>query len=104
MLDWFKRIGAPAVAESTKPAPAAETKVDRLADRLEAIAKAEHAAHSHRPEVKVMSLKLQNFTHVPDGMIRLWQHIEGLGYGWISLWDHFWSLTGDGCLILRCAK
>jgi chromosome partitioning protein len=53
MLDWFKRIGAPAVAVSTKPAPAAETKVDRLADRLEAIAKAEHAAHSHRPEVKV---------------------------------------------------
>jgi chromosome partitioning protein len=56
MLDWFKRIGAPAVAESTKPAPAAETKVDRLADRLEAIAKAEHAAHSHRPEVKVERL------------------------------------------------
>jgi peptide/nickel transport system substrate-binding protein len=26
----------------------------------------------HRPEVKVMSLKVQNFVHVPDGMIRLW--------------------------------
>ena len=26
----------------------------------------------HRPEVKVMSPKLQGFIHVPDGMIRLW--------------------------------
>jgi peptide/nickel transport system substrate-binding protein len=26
----------------------------------------------HRPEVKVMSQKVQNFVHVPDGMIRLW--------------------------------
>jgi peptide/nickel transport system substrate-binding protein len=26
----------------------------------------------HRPEVKVMSPKVQNFVHVPDGMIRLW--------------------------------
>jgi peptide/nickel transport system substrate-binding protein len=26
----------------------------------------------HRPEVKVMTKKIQNFVHVPDGMIRLW--------------------------------
>ncbi|MGE3267991.1 MAG: ABC transporter substrate-binding protein [Chloroflexota bacterium] len=26
----------------------------------------------HRPEVKVMTKKVQNFSHVPDGMMRLW--------------------------------
>ena len=26
----------------------------------------------HRPEVKVMTQKVQGFIHVPDGMMRLW--------------------------------
>jgi hypothetical protein len=26
----------------------------------------------HRPEVKVMTNKVQGFMHVPDGMIRTW--------------------------------
>jgi alkanesulfonate monooxygenase SsuD/methylene tetrahydromethanopterin reductase-like flavin-dependent oxidoreductase (luciferase family) len=33
-----------------------------------------------------------------DDMVALWQRIERLGFGWISLWDHFWSLTGPGGL------
>jgi F420-dependent oxidoreductase-like protein len=24
----------------------------------------------------------------------LWRHIEDLGYGWISIWDHFYGATG----------
>jgi alkanesulfonate monooxygenase SsuD/methylene tetrahydromethanopterin reductase-like flavin-dependent oxidoreductase (luciferase family) len=34
-----------------------------------------------------------------DQMVELWQTIERLGYGWISLWDHFSSLTGPGSLL-----
>lgn len=34
-----------------------------------------------------------------DQMVSLWQQIEQLGYDWISLWDHFWSFTGDGGLL-----
>lgn len=35
----------------------------------------------------------------PAQMIGLWQRIEALGFDWISLWDHFWSFTGDGGLL-----
>src|SRR5690349_17368420 len=34
-----------------------------------------------------------------DNMVALWKRIEDLGYEWISCWDHFWSLTGDGTLL-----
>ncbi len=32
-----------------------------------------------------------------DELIDLWQRIEAAGYGWISIWDHFYAadLTGD---------
>jgi F420-dependent oxidoreductase-like protein len=32
-----------------------------------------------------------------DELIGLWQHIEALGFDWISIWDHFYAadLTGD---------
>src|ERR1700750_2447703 len=37
---------------------------------------------------------LQN-TSMPD-LRSLWQRIERLGFGWISVWDHFYSATlGD---------
>ncbi|HEX9969778.1 MAG TPA: TIGR03560 family F420-dependent LLM class oxidoreductase [Acidimicrobiales bacterium] len=38
---------------------------------------------------------LQNTT--ADELVELWQHIEALGYGWISIWDHFYAadLTGN---------
>jgi alkanesulfonate monooxygenase SsuD/methylene tetrahydromethanopterin reductase-like flavin-dependent oxidoreductase (luciferase family) len=32
-------------------------------------------------------------------MVALWQQIERRGFEWISLWDHFWSLTGSGGLL-----
>src|SRR4051794_37771826 len=34
-----------------------------------------------------------------DEMIELWKLIERKGFGWISLWDHFSSLTGPGPLL-----
>ncbi|HUQ39092.1 MAG TPA: TIGR03560 family F420-dependent LLM class oxidoreductase [Acidimicrobiales bacterium] len=36
-----------------------------------------------------------------DELVALWQRIEGMGFGWISIWDHFYSadMTGDAdCL------
>jgi F420-dependent oxidoreductase-like protein len=36
-----------------------------------------------------------------DELVGLWQHIEGLGFHWISIWDHFYAadLTGSAhCL------
>jgi F420-dependent oxidoreductase-like protein len=32
-----------------------------------------------------------------DELVELWQRIEGAGYGWISIWDHFYAadLTGS---------
>ena len=36
-----------------------------------------------------------------DELVALWQRIEAAGYGWISIWDHFYAadLTGDAnCL------
>lgn len=39
---------------------------------------------------------------VPAGeLVELWKRIEDLGYGWISIWDHFYAadMTGDAeCL------
>lgn len=29
-----------------------------------------------------------------DELRGLWRHIEDLGYGWISIWDHFYGATG----------
>lgn len=29
-----------------------------------------------------------------DELRGLWRHIEELGYGWISIWDHFYGATG----------
>jgi F420-dependent oxidoreductase-like protein len=29
-----------------------------------------------------------------DELRSLWRHIEDLGYGWISIWDHFYGATG----------
>ena len=36
-----------------------------------------------------------------DELVALWQRIESLGFGWISIWDHFYAadMTGDAdCL------
>jgi F420-dependent oxidoreductase-like protein len=36
-----------------------------------------------------------------DELRSFWEHIESLGYGWISIWDHFYAadMTGDAeCL------
>src|SRR2546430_4888797 len=32
-----------------------------------------------------------------DELVPLWQHIEDLGFDWISIWDHFYAadLTGQ---------
>ncbi|MEO5724193.1 MAG: TIGR03560 family F420-dependent LLM class oxidoreductase [Ilumatobacteraceae bacterium] len=30
----------------------------------------------------------------PDELRRVWQRIEELGFGWISVWDHFYGATG----------
>ena len=33
--------------------------------------------------------------HTTSGELRgLWRHIEDLGFGWISIWDHFYGATG----------
>ena len=37
---------------------------------------------------------LQN-TSVED-LVRLWRRIEELGFGWISVWDHFYAADGTG--------
>jgi F420-dependent oxidoreductase-like protein len=31
----------------------------------------------------------------PDELGVLWQHIETLGFDWISIWDHFYGATGQ---------
>ncbi|MGH9132740.1 MAG: TIGR03560 family F420-dependent LLM class oxidoreductase [Ilumatobacteraceae bacterium] len=31
----------------------------------------------------------------PDELLPLYQHIEELGFGWISVWDHFYGATGQ---------
>jgi F420-dependent oxidoreductase-like protein len=30
-----------------------------------------------------------------DGLRAAWRHIEALGFGWISIWDHFYGATGS---------
>ncbi|MEY2552527.1 MAG: hypothetical protein QOC57_387, partial [Ilumatobacteraceae bacterium] len=30
----------------------------------------------------------------PDELRTVWQRIEELGFGWISVWDHFYGATG----------
>src|SRR5687767_650448 len=37
---------------------------------------------------------LQNTT--TDELISLWKRIEELGFGWISIWDHFYAADGTG--------
>jgi F420-dependent oxidoreductase-like protein len=37
---------------------------------------------------------LQNTT--TDELIGLWQQIESLGFGWISVWDHFYAADNTG--------
>jgi hypothetical protein len=35
--------------------------------------------------------------HTTVGELRsLWQHIEDLGFDWISIWDHFYAGRHDG--------
>ena len=29
-------------------------------------------------------------------LISLWHHIEGLGFDWVSIWDHFYAADGSG--------
>jgi F420-dependent oxidoreductase-like protein len=31
-----------------------------------------------------------------DELVALWQRIEELGFGWISIWDHFYAADGTG--------
>jgi len=31
-----------------------------------------------------------------DDLVALWQRIEELGFGWISIWDHFYAADGTG--------
>ena len=40
-----------------------------------------------------MHTGLQHTT--PDELCVLWQHIESLGFDWISIWDHFYGATGQ---------
>ena len=43
---------------------------------------------------------LQNTT--VDELRSLWRRIEALGYGWISVWDHFYAATlGEGAQCLE---
>lgn len=37
---------------------------------------------------------LQNTT--TDELVALWHRIEALGFGWISIWDHFYAADGTG--------
>ena len=30
-----------------------------------------------------------------DALRASWRRIEALGYGWISIWDHFYGATGE---------
>src|ERR1041385_1240410 len=46
---------------------------------------------------------LQNTT--PAELVELWQRIEANGYGWISIWDHFYAATlGEGADCLEAVS
>jgi F420-dependent oxidoreductase-like protein len=47
---------------------------------------------TRRPTTFGVHLGLQHTT--PAELLRLYRHVEDLGFGWISVWDHFYAGTG----------
>ena len=36
-----------------------------------------------------------------EDVLEYWRTVESLGFGWISVWDHFYPITGSGASPLR---